>query len=282
MKKTKEFVKKYMIGLTLSFLICLITVSAITYFDSKNVTYDNKITGMTSTNVQDAVNELYNICFPKMGGDTILDKVSVVDSGDGLYKDEYEENRYIYKGKNPNNYITFNNQSWRIISIESDKTIKIMKNTSIEDRAWDNSETHGNNNWARPASLNTYLNGEYYNKLSEIAQSQIVTKDWSIGGTEMYDNDLSGQITAENSRKWNGKVALITASEYIRSNSNQNNCGTMSKTNENYSSCKNTTWMRKSNIEDFWTLSPAGVSTYFTTLVYLDGRIGCWWHYIYK
>ena len=45
MQKIKEFSKKYLIGLSLSFLICIVSVSAITYFDSKNVTYSNETTG---------------------------------------------------------------------------------------------------------------------------------------------------------------------------------------------------------------------------------------------
>jgi len=58
-------------------------------------------------------------------------KESVVDSGDGLYKDIYESGKYTYKGADPNNYITFNNEIWRIISIGADNTIKIMQNESI-------------------------------------------------------------------------------------------------------------------------------------------------------
>ena len=46
-------------------------------------------------------------------------KALAVTEGDGLYKDEYEEGKYTYKGVNPNNYITFNNEMWRIISIDS-------------------------------------------------------------------------------------------------------------------------------------------------------------------
>ena len=55
-------------------------------------------------------------------------KESVVDSGNGLYKDIYEEGKYTYKGANPNNYITFNNEIWRIISVSADNTVKIMRN----------------------------------------------------------------------------------------------------------------------------------------------------------
>ena len=270
MQKIKEFVKKYMIGLSFSFLICTVSVLAITYFDSKNVTYSNETTGMTSTNVQDAVNELYNICFPKIGGDAILDNVTIVDSGDGLYKDNYEEGRYFYKGKNVNNYITFNNQSWRIISIESDKTIKIMKNTSLPYREWNNTSS---NSWTRPATLNTYLNGSYLTgTLNQAAQNQIVAKDWSIGSVMWDSNDLLGQITIENESIWNGKVALITASEYIRSNSNQSGCGNFSKIQDNYSTCKNTSWM--SNNDTWWTLSPYYGRAYNVFRVDSDGFFG--------
>ncbi len=274
--KFKEFSKKYLIGFVTGIIVCgTVSVIAMNYFPSSQTTYDNTASGMTATDVQEAIDELYTVCStPSLAGDIILDDVDIVSSGDGLYEDEYEDGRYIYKGKNPNNYVTFNNQSWRIISIESDKTIKIMKNTSIGDRVWDNSDRNGNNNWSRPADLNTYLNSTYYNNLSKEAQSQIVAKEFSIGAVAYNDTSLSNSINSENSKKWNGKVALITASEYIRSNSNQESCGTMSKTNDNYSSCKNTTWMRKSNLEHFWTLSPCEGSTYFTTLVYLDGRIG--------
>ena len=42
------------------------------------------------------------------------------------------ENIHI-KGANPNNYVTFNNETagWRIISINSDGTIKIMRDEDI-------------------------------------------------------------------------------------------------------------------------------------------------------
>ncbi len=36
----------------------------------------------------------------EVGGDTDL-KDDVTDTGAGLYKDEYEDNRYVYKGKKP-------------------------------------------------------------------------------------------------------------------------------------------------------------------------------------
>ena len=49
--------------------------------------------------------------------------VEVVTSGDGLYEDQYETGRYIYRGSEPNNYIQFNNELWRIVAKETDGTM---------------------------------------------------------------------------------------------------------------------------------------------------------------
>ena len=254
MKKFKEFSKKYLIGFILGLIVCgSVSAIAMTYFPSNQTTYDNSTSGMQATDVQGAIDELYNVCFPPKASDSILDKVDVVTSGDGLYKDAYEDGRYFYKGKNVKNYVTFNNEEagWRIISIEKDGTIKIMRNTSIGKQAWDYSKNL--NNWTRPADLNTYLNSTYYSGLNSIAQNQIVSKDFSIGAVDYDDTSLSNSINNENSKKWNGKIALATASEYIRSNSNQKSCGNMNQLS-NSLSCENTTWMHNSTY--WWTLSP--------------------------
>ena len=249
MKKIKEFSKKYLIGFILGVLSAgIISAYAATYFPSNQTTYDNTNSKLKSENVQDAIDELYGVCFPKPAGEQIIENA-------GLEKDPYEC-RYFFTGTNPNNYITFNDEKagWRIISVECDGTIKIMRITDIENQKWD---TSGSNNWARPASLNTYLNGTYYNELNATAQSQIVAKDFSIGEIRDYD-DLATQINKENSIKWNGKVALPTLSEYIRSNSNKSGCGSISSNNASYSSCQNTTWMSFNNPGNWWTLSPDG------------------------
>ena len=261
-EKIKEFLEKYLIGFIFGFVsVGIVAVYAETYFPSNDVTYDNKESGLVSTDVQGAIDELYGVCFPKPAGDSILDDADIVTSGDGLYEDEYEDGRYFYKGGNPNNYVTFNNEQagWRIVSIEPDGTIKIMKTASIGNQYWD---TNGSNNWARPANLNTYLNSTYYNGLNSTAQSQIVAKDWSIGAVTWDNNNLATQITNENATKWNGKVALATVSEYIRSNSNKSRCGSFSLNNDNYSSCVNTGWMDTTAVSYWWTLSPSASDSY--------------------
>ena len=256
-EKLKKILKNRIFIFVLGGLIfSSVSVYAITYFPSNQVTYDNKASGLKATQVQGAIDELYNTCFPPsiIGGDGILDNVDIVTSGDGLYKDKYED-RYFYKGANPNNYIIFNNESWRIVSIEGDGTIKIMKDKSIGNMAWEESGGFVHTDWTLPPSLNKYLNETYLTKiLYSSAQNQIVSKDWSIGEVIGGNRDLADQINDENSVKWNGKVAFVTASEYIRSNSNESSCATYYNIQRN-DNCKNTTWMYDS-VYSWWTLSP--------------------------
>ena len=279
----KEKVKKmkiifgYLPGFVLGVITAIsISVIAATYFPSNDVTYDNKESGLVSTNVQGAIDELYQVCTKEpTAGDTILDNTDIATSGDGLYEDEYEDGRYIYKGANPNNYVTFNNEKagWRIISVECDGTIKIMKTADINTSnniAWDNSNS---NNWARPASLNTYLNGDYYNSLTSTAQGQIVEGTYYAGAVTWNNNDMQEQISDEKAVTSKVKVALPTLSEYIRAGSSTS-CKTFSKYQSSYNTCKNSDWMYHG--DPCWTLSPnSGYSNYVFS-VSSSGRV----HYI--
>ena len=87
---------------------------------------------------------------------------------------------YRYIGANPNNYIKFNDELWRIIGVfdvddgtgKIEKRMKIIRNESIGNYPWDNKDTstgaendYGKNNWS-DARLNYLLNpgheGETY------------------------------------------------------------------------------------------------------------------------
>ena len=248
--KIKKFINsKLFVFIITAIVFSTIGVSAATYFPSNDVTYNNSTSGLESTDVQGAIDELYNKCFPPS-----ISFNEIIKNA-GLQKDP-NECRYFFTGSNPNNYITFNDEfaGWRIISIECDGTIKIMRNNSIGSKAWDTFEFNGSNNWSRPSDLNTYLNEIYYNELSTKVQNQIVTHPFSTGAVTEYNNDLREQINNENSKKWEGKIALLTASEYLRTNSNSS-CQTYSSINSNNSICKNTTWMYMDDI--WWTITPS-------------------------
>ena len=135
--------KKYLKTNIISFILAVIIfgslgVYAIVTFSSNDVTYDNTESGLTSTSVKGAIDELYAECtYVPTGGEQILEKEEIVTSGDGLYEDEYEDGRYLYRGKSPKNFIEFNNELWRIISVENDGTIKIRKYTYLNGVSYD-------------------------------------------------------------------------------------------------------------------------------------------------
>ena len=92
--------------------------------------------------------------------------ISLLESKQGTGK-VVNENGYRYEGKNPNNYIWFNNEYWRIIGVfdsashgQSGKNlVKIIRADVLDGLAWHKSNT---NDWTT-ASLNLLLNGAYYN-----------------------------------------------------------------------------------------------------------------------
>ncbi len=238
-----------------------------------------------------------------IGGITI----NTVTEGDGLYKDEYENGKCVYKGSNPDNYIEFNNELWRIISKEADGTYKILRNEVLpETRAFDSvgarttgycsqgsAPRYGCNAWSSTANMVgspseftngnysgsvdadsemlTYLNGEYLDSIT-VNKDKIVNHDFSIGGVTYNNNDLQGQITSENSYKWNGSIGLISLSDYIKVNSDMETCGTYSTNNSSYTTCRNTNWMYISGT-NWWTLSPNAGNSNDVFRVSNDGSV---------
>ena len=228
-----------------------------------NVTVTVKYNNVTSQPSQEELNINFNITLeysqapngyeppvtgPTVGGITLP---LASDGSDGLYADEYEEGRYIYKGVNPNNYITFNNETWRILSIDSSGRIKIVRDELLPSRKWDSTNS---NQWDKPSEIKTYLNGEYLDSIT-VNKEKIVPSTWSIGAVTYDNNDLAGQIADENgTQSQESSVGLITASEYLRANTNKELCGSNMLNNDNYSTCKTTNWLFKGT--NYWTISP--------------------------
>jgi hypothetical protein len=81
------------------------------------------------------------------------------------------ENGYRYEGKDPNNYVSFNGELWRIIGVFDSNThgiastnlVKIIRNEPIGSYAWDKNDT---NDWPN-SSMYHLLNDYYYNGTNE-------------------------------------------------------------------------------------------------------------------
>ena len=244
-------------------------------------------------------------------GDTAAEmlKAKVVTSGDGLYTDSTEAGRYVYRGVNPNNYITLGTDTYRIISVESDNTLKVIKNGSIGSKAFDTQnarystistdycnstygckvwgsktttlDTNGKNVTQMPrevngtlynlpdaeATLNTYLNNDWYNSLSSNVQNIVVSHMFNVGATKYNETNLSNTITQEQTYKWKGKVGLMNQSDYVKASTNSE-C-TSVNAYYNVSSCYNNSathnWIYAGPAAKSWsrTIAPSSSSNAF-------------------
>ena len=139
---------------------------------------------------------------------------------------------YRYIGDNPNNYITFNNEMWRIIGIfkveEEDGVfeyrIKLMKDTPLEEEIPWNSGSNANNGWTT-STLYNYLEEDYYNSLSASSKSMIksiktyLNSAWlpiEMSADKFYRNE-SGDTTYSSLYKTSiyQKIGLIYPSDYL-------------------------------------------------------------------
>ena len=213
-EKNNKCIKTNIIGFVIGIVVCGgVSVIAATYFPSNQVTYENTESGMQATDVQGAIDELYNVCFPPYTpgqGTDVIDQI-LDKNPDELYKDEHGDIRYY--GKTPNNYVSFNNELWRIIGVIDGK-IKIIRNESIGNYTW---ASNNSNNWNN-ASLKSYLNGEYYNSINETYKKMISEETYYLGGSTSSNRTTltaSGYYNAErdSSQVYSGNPASTT--QYI-------------------------------------------------------------------
>ena len=220
-----------------------------------------------------------------------------------LAYDDYGNLRYI--GADPNNYVLFNDELWRIIGVFSEDThgasgqklIKIIRNDSIGDIVWDSGNV---NDWST-ASLQTTLNGDYLNGSgsyastgikSDTARNMIETVTWKLGGTANYTSSSNGlashfygyergtTVYSGRPTTWSGKVALMYPSDYGYATSggsttNRDACLAKELYNwdsSSFSDCKNNDWLYDSSTYQ-WTLTPGSSYSYFVFFVSITGFV---------
>ncbi len=85
--------------------------------------------------------------------------------GEGLKIDNTPDQNIRYYGSDPNNYVSFNNELWRIIGVFGDN-VKLVRKDSLGELSWDSSESSVNNGWGvnewSQSALKNYLNAMYY------------------------------------------------------------------------------------------------------------------------
>ena len=136
----------------------------------------------------------------------------------GLKKDNTEDQNIRYYGSNPNNYVRFNNELWRIIGIFGNN-VKLIRSEKIGNLSWDSSESSINSGWGvnewSQSDLKNYLNTMYYggaevtcyggrnnttttcptNKLDDASKSLIDNHTWNTGAIDGTDATISNQET---------------------------------------------------------------------------------------
>ena len=136
----------------------------------------------------------------------------------GLKKDNTSDANIRYEGGNPNNYVSFNDELWRIIGVFGDN-IKLVRNEKLGVLSWDISNRSinagwGVNEWSQ-ADLKEYLNTMYYGgtsvtcyggsnnstttcptgSLNVAAKSMINNYTWNTGAINYDDETIVNQET---------------------------------------------------------------------------------------
>ena len=147
-------------------------------------------------------------------------------TSNGLKKDNTPDQNIRYYGSDPNNYVSFNNELWRIIGVFGNN-VKLVRSESLGNLSWDSSESSVNDGWGvnqwgesthedgsyyEGADLQVYLNKMYYggdttitcygginnktttcptNTLDNTAKSLIDNHTWNTGApndSKLYDS----------------------------------------------------------------------------------------------
>ena len=211
-----------------------------------SITGKGKFDGLKITNGTKENAEVKEITKPTYGMKATEYITNLLEyDGKGLKKDNTSDANIRYYGANPNNYVSFNNELWRIIGVFGNN-VKLVRKDSLGELSWDSSESsvnggYGVNEWSQ-ADLQVYLNKMYYggttvtcydgsknstttcptNTIDETSKSLIDYHTWNTGAIEWekrtdtlaFYNDERGSV--------NGKIC-----------SSGNNCNdTVTRTTE--------------------------------------------------
>ena len=219
------------------------------------------------------------------------------------------ENGYRYEGKNPNNYVWFNNELWRIIGVFDSTThgvanknlVKIIRAETLDGLAWHKSNT---NDWTA-ASLNKLLNDNYYNRTDgtssgncygysttvqgncDYSQKGIMSKyremiqsvTWHLGGHStneataetFYTSERGTTVYSGRPTSTTGYIGLMYPSDYGYSVLSSSCARTTNLESYGSSSCGGKSWLYGKGYES--TLAPNSDSSYNVFHVSFNGDV---------
>ena len=218
-------------------------------------------------------------------------------TANGLEKDTTSDANIRYVGANPNNYVEFNGETWRIIGVFG-SNLKLVRDDILTTYSFDNKTTaqgietdRGTNDWTK-SYLREFLNDYYYegktitchseaigasiatnatitcpeiNKINAAAKSMIQKTMWNLGGiaygtkpvNKLYTKERGASDHALTSSDY---IGLIYPSDYVFASTDES-CGQ----NPYDSTCKNNNWLYKD--VKYWTISPCSSYAFGVFLV---------------
>ena len=205
--------------------------SCIISFDSDgiakvSITGKGKFDGLKITNGTKENAEVKEITKPTYGmkaTEYISNLYEFEGSSNNLKKDNTSDANIRYYGSDPNNYVRFNNELWRIIGVFGNN-VKLVRSEKLGNLSWNSSESsvnggYGVNEWSQ-ADLKNYLNTMYYggtsvtcyngennttttcptNTIDETSKGLIDYHTWNTGApnyNELYDSTTETLDTVE-------------------------------------------------------------------------------------
>ena len=219
------------------------------------------------------------------------------------------ENGYRYEGKNPNNYIWFNNEYWRIIGVfdsashgQSNKNlVKIIRDDVLDGLAWNKSNT---NDW-ETSSLKSLLNGAYYNAqdgtnsgycygystpatancdytkrgIQAGYRGMIASVTWHLGGysstsattSAFYGYERGTTVYSGRPTSTTGYIGLMYPSDYGYSVLSSSCARTTNLGSYNSANCAGQSWLYGKGYE--WTLTPSSSNSFGVFCLDYDGSV---------
>ena len=214
-----------------------------------------------------------------------------------------------YEGKNPNNYVWFNNEYWRIIGVfdssshgQSGKNlVKIISDETLDVLALDKSNK---NDWTA-ASLNSLLNGAYYNAQDGTSsgycygystttancdytkkgiqsgyRSMITNVTWYLGGSDrnndettesFYGYERGTRVYSGRPTSTTGYIGLMYPSDYGYSVLASSCARTTDLHSYSSSTCAGQSWLYGKGVE--WTLTPGSSFSDDVFILFNNGQV---------
>ena len=262
---------------------------AIENITSDDVTCDIKFETIPKTNLNDYI-------------------ISLLESEQGIGR-VVNENGYRYEGKNPNNYIWFNNEYWRIIGVfdsashgqNGKNLVKIIRSETLDGFAWHKSNT---NDWTA-SSLKSLLNGAYYNAQDGTSsgycygysttatancdytkrgiqsgyRGMIANVTWYLGGyssasataESFYGYERGTTVYSGRPTTTTGYIGLMYPSDYGYSVLSSSCARTTNLSSYNTATCAGQSWLYGKGYE--WTLTPRSSYSYYVFFLNNGGNL---------